>query len=302
MFSSKNIQFFAYLSIAAAVSTIGIKAAAYLVSGSMGLLSDAIESFVNLASSLITLYTIKFAMLPGDERHQFGHTKIEYFSALAQGLFIFVAGASIVLSSAWHLLQPPPMEHISLGAALAFGASLINAFVSYHLFAAGKKYNSVALQGEAHHLLSDVYTSGAVILGVTLAYLFNIPWLDPLCAIILGLQVLKTSFSLLYTAFHGLMDEALTPEQSQQVQHLLEQIFTQSAAHAHLPFVLKSRQSGQKKFLYLTFATPDHWSVKQAHDLCLLIEQRLYAWDPAVECFIHTEPHSHFLHVHPAAP
>lgn len=290
----KKIEHFAYLAIIAAALTIFFKSAAYLITGSVGLLSDAIESLVNLATAFITLYAIKFSLEPEDTRHQFGHSKIEYFSSLAESLFIFIAAIIIILSGIERLIHPSIIEEVGLGITISCIASIINAYVAYQLFQGSKKYNSIALKADAHHLLTDVYTSIAIVVSVAVVYFTKIYIFDPIIAIIVGLNILRTAYCLAQKSFHGLIDECLEEDKIKLIEHEISKILKEN--NATLLFKLKSRVSGQKTFLYLTLAIDDSWSIKKAHNITYEIEKYYKNKDENIKLFIHTEPVTDFLH------
>ncbi len=292
MFLNRDLQFFAKLAIVAAISTILLKSVAYLLTGSVGLLSDAIESLVNLATALITLYSIKFAQEPEDDRHQFGHSKIEYFSSLTEGFFIIGAGGAIILTGIQRLINPTEIENVGAGIAVSILASLINAGAAFFMYRAAKKFNSIALQADAHHLITDVYTSAGIVIGVLLVSIFNIPMIDPIIAILVGLNIIKTAGGLIYKSFHGLIDESV--EESELVE--IRKIITKEIENKDIQYRLKSRVSGRVKFIYINLSIPDNWNIKETHDLTVIIENNLKELDPEIRPFIHTEPESDFLH------
>ncbi len=292
MFLNRDLQFFAKLAIVAAVSTILLKSLAYLLTGSVGLLSDAIESLVNLATALITLYSIKFSQEPEDDRHQFGHSKIEYFSSLTEGFFIIGAGGAIILTGVQRLLNPTEIENVGIGIAVSILASLINACAAFFMYRAAKKFNSIALQADAHHLMTDVYTSAGIVIGVILVSIFNIPMIDPIIAILVGLNIIKTAGGLIYKSFHGLIDESVDEEELVEIR----KIITEQIDNKNIQYSLKSRVSGRVKFIYINLSIPDHWNIKETHNLTVIIEKNLKALDTEIRPFIHTEPESDFLH------
>lgn len=292
MFKNRDLQFFAKLAIVAAISTILLKSLAYLLTGSVGLLSDAIESLVNLATALITLYSIKFAQEPEDDRHQFGHSKIEYFSSLTEGLFIIAAGGTIILTGVQRILNPVEIENVGLGLAVSIVASIINAGAAFFMFRAAKKFKSIALSADAHHLMTDVYTSAGIVVGVLLVSILNIPIIDPIIAILVGLNIMRTAFSLIYKSFHGLIDESVDEAELVEIRNII----AKEIADKNIDYNLKSRVSGRVKFIYINLSIPDYWNIKKTHDLTVIIEKNLKSLDPEIKPFIHTEPESDFLH------
>ena len=296
MIKNKNIEFFAYLAIGAAFITIGLKSAAYVVTGSVGLLSDAIESLVNLATAFITLFAIKMAKEPEDERHQFGHSKIEYFSSLAESLFIFVAAISIILTAVERIFHPTEIQDMTLGVIISLVASAVNGLVAWQMFKGGKEHNSIALKADAHHLLTDVYTSAGVVVGVVLVSITGWFVLDPIIAILVGLNILKTAFELAQKSFHGLIDERITDEETKELSDFIMNFLQSHLNQSTVLFTIKSRISGHKKFLYIDIGLPDHWDLKTAHTLTIELEKAFKQDHPEVTPFIHIEAETDFDH------
>ncbi len=296
MIKNRPIEYFAYLAIAAAFLTIGLKSAAYVVTGSVGLLSDAIESLVNLATAFITLFAIKLAKEPEDERHQFGHSKVEYFSSLTESLFIFIAAISIILTAVERIFHPTAIQDMSLGIIISLFASAINGLVAWQMFKGSKEYNSIALKADAHHLLTDVYTSIGVIIGVILVYFTGWLILDPIIAILVGLNILKTAFNLAQKSFHGLIDESLDEQEIKELKDFIVNFLQQALNQNAVLFSMKSRVSGHKKFVYLDIGLPDYWDLKTAHALTIDLENEFKKHHPDVTPFIHIEAESDFDH------
>ncbi len=293
---NKPIQFFAYLSILAAILTISLKGLAYIVTSSVGMLSDSIESFINLATAIITLYAIKFAQEPEDERHQFGHSKIEYFSSFTEGLLILIASCMIILSSIERFFHPTPIESIGLGLSISVLASIVNAGAAYIIFQGSKIHHSIALKADAHHLMVDVYTSVGIIVGVFFAYFFNILILDPIIAVLVGLNILKSAIEIITHSFHGLLDESLSKEEVTEIEKITHDTLKNNILNHNILFKLKSRVSGKKKFLYFNIAIPNEWNIVQAHNLTIILENILKTKDSNIVSFIHLEPEKDFSH------
>jgi cation diffusion facilitator family transporter len=277
---------FAWLSIAAAAVTIGLKAGAYAVTGSVGLLSDALESLVNLAAAIIALVAINVAARPPDEDHAYGHEKVEYFSSAVEGTLILVAAASIGYTAVDRLLRPQPLEQVGLGVAISAVASLINFGVARVLLQAGRQHGSIALEADARHLLTDVWTSAGVIAGVIAVSLTGIGWLDPLLAIGVALNIIWSGVTLVRRSALGLMDTALPPGEREQVDRIL-QSYHESGIATH---ALRTRQSGARRFVSFHVLVPDGWTVRRGHALLEQIERDIRAALPNATVFTHLEP------------
>jgi len=214
---------FAWLSIAAAILTIGLKSLAYLLTGSVGLLSDALESFVNLAGALMALAMLTIAARPADEDHLFGHSKAEYFSSGAEGMLILVAAISIGITAVQRLMTPKPLEQVGLGIGVSIVASFINLAVSLVLRRAGKQFSSISLESNAQHLMTDVWTSAGVLVGVGAVALTGWERLDPIVALVVAGNIIWSGFRIMKSSVSGLMDTALSVEDQKTLQKVLEQ-------------------------------------------------------------------------------
>ncbi len=260
---------FAWLSIAAAVATIGMKAGAYLLTGSVGLLSDALESLVNLAGAIMALSMLNIAARPADEDHPYGHSKAEYFSSGVEGSLIMVAATMIAVAAVDRLLHPRALEQLGLGLGISVLASLVNLGVARVLLRASKRYDSITLQANAQHLMTDVWTSGGVLAGVGAVALTGWQWLDPGVALLVAANIVWTGVKIVRESVLGLMDTAMVPEERAAVQaalgpHLRDGVET----HA-----LLTRQAGSQRFVSLHVLVPGAWSVQQGHDLVERIER-----------------------------
>src|SRR5512140_2961536 len=213
---------FAWLSIAAAIITIALKATAYLLTGSVGLLSDALESIVNLVGALMALAMLTIAARPADEEHDFGHSKAEYFSSGAEGVLIVLAAASIIAAAIPRLIAPKPLEQLGLGLGVSVVASLVNFFVSQVLLRAGRQHNSITLEADARHLMTDVFTSAGVLVGVGAVALTGWTRLDPIVACLVALNIIWSGFSIVRKSVSGLMDAALPVEDQNRLQAALQ--------------------------------------------------------------------------------
>ena len=255
------------LSIVVAVLTIALKMLAWWVSGSVGLLSDALESFVNLAGATFALAMVTIAQRPADEDHPYGHHKAEYFSAGFEGLLIIGASLAILWFSADRWLNPQPLERLDWGVGLSLASTLLNAGLALLMFRSARTHRSMALEGDARHLMTDVYTSVGVVIGLTLAHLTGAWWLDPLAGVIVALNILWHGAVMLWRASQGLMDIALDPEQLQQIEAVLkaqaQDAHAQTGETLHFDSV-HSRQAGGHAFVDLHLHAPGEWTLAQA--------------------------------------
>lgn len=267
----ESLKKFAYLSIAAAVVTIGLKFFAYLYTGSMGLLSDALESCVNLVAAVVALIMIHISEKPADEGHEFGHTKAEYFSSAIEGSLILVAAFSIIWSAVPRLIAPQPIENVGLGLLISTSASLVNLGVSLVLISNGKKRKSLLLEADGKHLMTDVWTSAGVIAGVLIVKLTGFLILDPVIAVLVALNIIWTGFILLKRSANGLMDASITEEELKKVKQYLDGLKTDTIEYHSL----MTRQAGQRKFISLHLLVPGEWSVQQGHDFAEKIEETI---------------------------
>lgn len=253
---------FAWLSIAAALATIALKTWAWLVTGSVGLLSDAAESVVNLVAAIVALIALKVAARPADKNHHFGHSKAEYFSSAIEGMMIFVAAAAILVFAIQRLLAPRPLEEIGLGLFISVIAALINGAVGLVLLRAGRRYNSITLRADAHHLMTDVITSAGVLVGIALVWATGWDRLDPIVAILVGLNILWTGWKLVSESSAGLMDESLPRETNDRLRDILAQHTTDEVKfHA-----FRTRVSGARAFMEMHMLVPGAWTVQRGHD------------------------------------
>lgn len=284
--SSAKARSYAYLSIAAAVITIGLKLGAYLLTGSVGLLSDAIESLVNLVAAIVALWALTYAAKPADAEHTFGHTKAEYFSSGAEGALIVVAAISIAVE-AWRRLQhPEALTQLGLGLGLSLLATAVNGGVAVVLLKAGRRLRSITLRADAHHLLTDVWTSGGVILGIFLVQVTGWLVLDPVIALLVAVNIVWTGFKLLKETFSGLLDTALPKEEMELIRRILDDYADQGIQfHA-----MRTRMAGTRHFISFHVLVPGAWSVRQGHDLCETIELRIIEALPGSNVITHLEP------------
>jgi cation diffusion facilitator family transporter len=282
-----SLSRFAWLSIAAALVTIGLKVTAYRITGSVGLLSDAAESLVNLVAAVVALIALRVSVRPADHNHDYGHGKAEYFSAGIEGLLIFVAAGAILVTSVDRLLHPAALERLGLGVAVSAGASLINGVVGVYLIRIGRAHRSVTLVADGKHLITDVWTSAGVIVGVLLVALTGWQRLDPVVAVLVGLNILVTGYRLVSQSVTSLLDAALPAEDLAQIEAVLAALRT-----GEVEFVdLRTRESGRHRFVSLTVRVPGAWTVEQGHQVADDVERAIAATLPQCLVQTHLEPH-----------
>jgi cation diffusion facilitator family transporter len=281
-----DLRRYAWLSVAAALATILLKGAAWWLTGSVGLLSDAIESFVNLAGALMALWMLTLAAQPPDAKHPHGHGKAEYFSSAFEGFLIVVAALSIAYTALDRLLQPRPLEALGIGLLISALASAINFATATILLRAGRAHHSITLEADAHHLMTDVWTSGGVILGVGLVWATGWNWLDPAVALLVAANIVWTGWQLMGRSTAGLMDSALPAE----TLDLIRQRLAGYAASGIGYHALRTRQAGRRSFVSLHLLVPGEWTVKLGHDWAERIEQDLREAVPHCHVTTHLEP------------
>lgn len=282
----KFLTSFAWLSIAAAILTIGLKTVAYLLTGSVGLLSDALESLVNLAGAFMALAMLTIAARPADEDHAYGHSKAEYFSSGVEGTLILIAALSIIAAAIPRIITPQPIEQAAVGLSVSAGASIVNLIAALILLRAGKKNNSITLTANANHLLTDVWTSVGVLAGVGLVAVTGWQRLDPLVALLVAANIIWSGIRIVRQSVLGLMDTALPREEQETLKKVLD-IYTQEGVQYH---AFRSRQSGSRRFVSFHVLVPDTWTVLQGHQLLEKIEADLRKAIPALTIFTHLEP------------
>jgi cation diffusion facilitator family transporter len=281
-----SLKRYAWLSIAAALATILLKGWAWWLTGSVGLLSDALESFVNLAGAMMALAMLSVAAMPADDNHAHGHGKAEYFSSAFEGFLILVAAASIAYAAIDRLLNPRALEAVGIGLVVSVAASVINLVTSRILMDVGRKYRSITLEADAHHLMTDVWTSAGVIAGVGLAWLTGWLWLDPVIALLVALNIVWTGWQLLNRSAAGLMDVSIPPEEIKAVDDVLDGYRRQGLAfHA-----LRTRQAGSRAFISMHVLVPGTWTVQQGHDWSERIEADIRQAIPNSNITTHLEP------------
>jgi cation diffusion facilitator family transporter len=287
-----RVQTIAAFSVAVALGVLGLKAAAWWVTGSVALFADALESVVNVAAALAALAAIRVSAQPPDANHPYGHAKAEYFSAVLEGVLICVA-ALLILNEAWSAwLRPRPLEEAGVGLAISVVATGINAAWSAFLFRRGRAARSPALLADARHLLADVITSAGVVVGVTLVAVTGLAWIDPLLAALTALNILFSGWRLMRDSFGGLMDEAVPAEELGRIRALVAN-HAEGAIEAH---DLRTRRSGPTTFVEFHLVVPGGMTVTEAHDICDRIEAALKADLDAALITIHVEPEGKAKH------
>jgi cation diffusion facilitator family transporter len=274
------------LSVAAALATIALKTWAWRLTGSVGLLSDAMESGVNLVAALGAFWALTLAAKPADRSHPYGHFKAEYFSSGLESVLIVVAALAIIHAAIGHLLQPQPLEQLGIGLALSLLATALNGLVAWLLLKASRRFHSISLRADAHHLLSDVWTSLGVVVGIGLVKVTGWTILDPLIAIAVAINIIRTGWKLFQETASGLLDRSLPEEEQQRLEQLLAGRQTDEIRfHA-----LRTRVAGSRRFVSLHVLVPGRWSVRQGHDLCEQLEQEIAAMLTRTDVVTHLEP------------
>jgi cation diffusion facilitator family transporter len=284
--SRSHLTRFAWLSIGAAVATIAIKTLAWWLTGSVGLLSDALESIVNLVAAAMTLWMLALSARPPTEEHAYGYSKAEYFSSGLEGAMIFAAALAIGWTAIDRLLHPQPLERIGLGLVLSLAASAINFIVARVLLKAAQRYRSIALEADARHLMTDVWTSIGVVIAVGAVALTGWNWLDPVIALAVAVNIVFTGFSLVRRSAQGLLDRALPAQQ----RTAIEAVLRRRAADGIEFHALRTRAAAGRSFVSVHLLVPGAWSVQQAHDAAEAIEREIANAVPGTTAFTHIEP------------
>lgn len=273
-------------SVIVAIATIALKTLAWWLTGSVGLLSDAMESLVNLASAAFALLMVTIAKRPADEDHPYGHHKAEYFSAGFEGLMIIIAAAGILWAALLRLASPQPLEQLGLGLVLSVVSSAINGGLAWLMFQSGRAHRSMALEADARHLMTDVWTSAGVIVGVGLAAASGWLWLDPVVAIAVAANILREGVHLMWRSAEGLMDRALEPEVLEQIRKTLEQFEHHTIRFDHV----STRRSGQRRFVDMHMHMPANWTLGRAAAVRASVEQALMSAVPGLRATIQLLP------------
>jgi cation diffusion facilitator family transporter len=283
---SPSLQRYAWLSITTALATIVLKGVAWRLTGSVGLLSDALESFVNLAGALMALAMLSLAEAPADESHTHGHGKAEYFSSAFEGFLILVAALSIGYAAVGRLLHPQALEDVGVGLAVSVVASIINLATARILLGVGRQHNSITLDADARHLMTDVWTSVGVIIGVGLVWATGWSWLDPVIAILVAVNIVWTGWQLLRRSAAGLMDVSVPEEARQRIEQVLDR-YRGEGLEFH---ALRTRQAGARAFATIHVLVPGDWMVQKGHDYSERIEADLRLAVPHLHVTTHLEP------------
>jgi cation diffusion facilitator family transporter len=281
-----NINRYAWLSICAAVLTIALKGVAYLLTGSVGLLSDAIESVVNLVGACMALAMLTIAARPPDEDHLYGHNKAEYFSSGVEGALIVLAAVSIGAAAVERIIHPQFIHQALMGLLVSFVASMINLGVAIVLIRAGKRFNSITLEADARHLITDVWTSAGVICAISVVALTGWQILDPIIALVVAANIIWTGFKLVQRSASGLMDSSLPKEEVKEIEKVLER-YKALGVQFH---ALRTRQAASRRFLTVHVLVPGTWTVMYGHQILEALEAEIRNTMPEVTVFTHMEP------------
>ncbi|MGE5316865.1 MAG: cation diffusion facilitator family transporter [Chloroflexota bacterium] len=284
--SHSSLARFAWLSITAAILTIALKTTAYLVTNSIGLLSDAMESLINLAGAIMALVMLRIAVRPADDDHNYGHTKAEYFSSGVEGILILIAAILIAIAAVERFFAPQPIAQIGLGLIVSVIASLINLAVSIILIRAARKYNSITLEADGKHLMTDVWTSAGVLIGVGMVAITGWQQFDPVVALFVAGNIIWTGISIVKKSISGLMDKALSITEQKKIYEVLD-----SHKHEDIQFhAVLTRQAGARQFVSFHVLVPGSWTVNQGHVLLEQIETDLRSALPNLTVITHLEP------------
>ena len=279
-------QRYAFLSIGAALATITLKTVAWKLTGSVGLLSDAVESVVNLLAAAVALWAIRFAAQPPDAEHQFGHAKAEYLASAFEGLAILGASVAIALTAWERIADPRPIEQAWMGIGVSTVAAAVNGGVAFVLFRAGRRLDSIALRSDAHHLMTDVWTSAGVLAGVALVELTGWHLLDPIVALGVATNIVWMAGKILLETAHGLLDRTIPAAEKASLEALLAR-YREMGVELH---AVRTRQSGPVRFVDMHVLVPGDWTVQRGHDLCEDVEREVMALLPRASVLTHLEP------------
>jgi cation diffusion facilitator family transporter len=283
----RPLERYALMSVAAALATIVLKTAAWKVTGSVGLLSDALESLINLAAALLAFGMLRLAASPPDAEHPYGRFKAEYVASGVEGALIMLAAAGIAWSAIPRLAAPTPIEAPGLGLALSTAASAINFGIALLLLKAGRHHRSIALEADGHHLMSDVWTSAGVLAGVALVALTGWLVLDPLIALAVALHIVWTGAVLMRRSFRGILDQALDTVEIATIEKIFAEYRHRHGVEFH---ALRTRQAGSRRFISFHLLVPDEWTVVRAHALSEEIEERIRELLEGAIFLTHIEP------------
>jgi cation diffusion facilitator family transporter len=281
-----NLARYAWLSIIVAVVTLGMKLLGWWLTGSVGLLSDALETVVNLVAAFIALVSLNVSAKPADDDHAYGHTKVEYFASGMEGAMVLVAAGGIAWNAILHLLHPHPLEKINVGLWLVGAATVLNFVVARILFSAGRRERSVALEADAHHLMTDVWTTITVIVAVFLVSVTGWNWLDPLTGVLLAFHIMAIGVKLVRQALLGLMDTGFPEEDMKIVRDVLAEHSNEGVQY----HALRTRQAGARRFMSVHLLVPGKWTVAEGHEVAERVEADLRAKLPRLHVTTHLEP------------
>lgn len=285
--AAPDLRKYAWLAIGTALLTALLKASAWAITGSVGLLSDAAESLVNLVAAIVALISLTIAAKPADENHHFGHGKAEYFSAALEGIMVFVAAASIIYLAINRLINPLPLESLGIGLAISLVAAVANGVVGRILVNVGTRHNSITLRADGKHLLTDLYTSVGVVVGLALVWLTGWNWMDPVLALLVGVNILITGYRLISESTAGLMDGSLPPADNARIQAILDAHTENGRIEFH---AVRTRVSGARQFMEMHMLVPGDWSVQHGHDALEELVDRIVGEYPAMHVTGRLEP------------
>ena len=286
MHGQEDLSRYAWLSIVTGIVVFSMKMVAYLLTDSVGLLSDALESTVNIVAAFVALIALKAASKPATERHHFGLSKAEYFSALVEGLMILVAAGLIMFTAIERLLNPQPLESVGVGLAVSVAASLLNGGVAFILMRAGRRHRSIVLTADAKHLMTDVWTSVGVVVAVFLVALTGYVRLDPVIAMAVALNIVFAGLKLVGSSAMGLLDASLPEDENNAIVEILRRHQSQTVRfHA-----VQTRESGRQRFVSMHVLVPGAWTIERGHDLLETVEEEIREALPDTVVNTHIEP------------
>ena len=283
----RYLERFLWLSLATAVVTVVLKAAAAMITNSVGLWSDALESTVNLLAAGVALWAMRLSAKPADHNHDFGHGKAEYLSAAVEGTLIVVAAAAIIASAINRFISPVPLESVGIGVLLATLASVGNLVTGQILIRAGRRHRSITLEADGKHLMTDVWTSVGVLAGIGVVAATHLVWLDPLIALGVGINIVFTGVGLVRRSVVGLLDATLPPDEVAIIQRALVPLTDDPRVHLT---DLRTRESGRQRFVQATLTVPGEWTVRRGHELADRVEEEVETALPGTVTFVHVEP------------
>lgn len=282
----KSIAKIMWISIVASVITIGLKWYAFLLTGSVGFMSDALESGINLLAAIVAFYSLAVAARPADKEHPFGHDKAEYFSSLAEGVLIVIAAFGIAYAAINRMYHPQPLESLDFGMLLSVAATLVNFVTARILLYFSRKHNSITIEADAHHLMTDVWTTVGIIAGIFLVKLTGWQLIDPIMAILVAISIVYTGIKLIIRSMDGLMDSQLSEKEMVQIREVLDRYKSEDVDY----HALYTRRASAKQFITFHLLFPGEYTVHKAHELTKQIEYDIKTQLPYSDVFIHVEP------------